>query len=68
MLRNKNMKAGEIKHVFSVSVSGPPGLACPPCLGPENSTSGSSQMVPSACITAVAVVYGRLTRFFPCSS
>lgn len=39
-----------------------------PWRGPEKSTSGSSQMVPSACIVAVAVVYGRLTRFFPCSS
>lgn len=39
-----------------------------PWRGPENSTSGSSQIVPSACIVAVAVVYGRLTRFFPCSS
>ena len=39
-----------------------------PWRGAENSTSGSSQIVPSACITAVAVVYGRLTRFFPCSS
>lgn len=39
-----------------------------PWRGAENSTSGSRKTVPSACMTAVAVVYGRLTRFFPCSS
>lgn len=39
-----------------------------PCRGPENRTSGSSQMVPSLRITAVAVVYGRDIRFFPCFS
>lgn len=39
-----------------------------PCLGPENSTSGSSQIVPSLSRTAVAVVYERDTRFFPWSS
>ncbi|TNN64920.1 hypothetical protein EYF80_024804 [Liparis tanakae] len=29
---------------------------------------GLRGMVPSACMVAVAVVYGRLTRFLPCSS
>lgn len=73
--KNRKKKRGKILHtlfkdrlrntLFAILTNF---IVFPPCLGPENSTSGSSQIVPSACITAVAVVYGRLTRFFPCSS